>query len=138
MWLSDVQKAGVGLTAAGCFFLALGVLTFFDASLLAFGNILFVAGLTLIIGARKTVYFFSRRQKIRGTLCFGLGILLILMRRSFVGFTIEFFGILGLFGDFFSVIVAFLRSLPLIGPVLSSPFVAPTIDRLAGIRVLPV
>ncbi|KAK9374410.1 Got1/Sft2-like family-domain-containing protein [Lipomyces chichibuensis] len=138
MWLTDIQKIGVGLTAAGCFFLLLGVITLFDTALLAFGNILFLAGLVLVIGHQRTLYFFARRQKIRGTICFLLGIVLILCRRPITGFIIEFCGMMALFGDFFSVIVSFLRSLPFIGPVLSSPYIAPTIDRLAGIRVLPI
>lgn len=61
------------------------------------------------------------------------------MKWSFIGFILESFGILGLFGDFFGTIVQFLRSIPYIGDVLSSPIIAPTIDRLAGISdVLPV
>ncbi|KAK9380914.1 Got1/Sft2-like family-domain-containing protein [Kockiozyma suomiensis] len=138
MWLTELQKVGVGLIAAGSIFLILGVLTFFDSALLAFGNILLVAGLILLIGHRKAAGFFFRQQKIRGAICFIFGIFLILCRRPITGFIIEFCGIMALFGDFFSVIISFLRSLPFIGPVLSSPFVAPTIDRLAGIRILPV
>lgn len=82
--------------------------------------------------------FFTRPTKIRGTVCFALGIFLILLKHSFIGFAVECVGILQLFGDFFAVIVAFLRSMPFIGPVLSHPAIAPTIDRLAGVRILPV
>lgn len=113
-------------------------MTFFDSGLLALGNILFVIGLVLIIGPQRTVTFFTRPTKIRGTLCFGLGIVLILLKWSFVGFIVESFGILGLFGDFFGTIVQFLRSIPYIGDLLSNPIIAPTIDRLAGINTLPV
>lgn len=131
-------ECGVGFTAAGVFFFGFGIVMFFDSSLLAFGNILFITGLTLIIGLQKTFYFFARPQKIRGTICFVTGIILILLKHSFIGFVIEFFGILALFGDFFGVTVSFLRSMPIIGPILSHPFIAPTIDRLAGVRVLPL
>lgn len=95
-------------------------------------------GLILIIGPQRTVTFFTRPAKLRGTLCFAVGILLILMKRSFIGFILECFGILGLFGDFFGTIVQFLRSIPYIGDLLSHPLVAPTVDRMAGINVLPV
>lgn len=101
-------------------------------------QILFLIGITLLIGPQKTLAFFARRQKIRGSIAFGLGIFLILIKRPFIGFAIEMVGILALFGDFFAVIVAFLRSMPVIGPVLSHPAVAPVIDRLAGVRILPV
>lgn len=115
-----------------------GVGMFFDARLLAMGNLLFVAGIVLIIGPNRTVVFFTRRSKIKGSVCFGVGILLILFKWSFIGFAVELLGILGLFGDFFGVIVGFLRSLPVIGPVLNSPAVAPYIDSAANVRILPV
>lgn len=63
---------------------------------------------------------------------------MILFKWTFIGFLIESLGIIGLFGDFFAVVVQFLRSLPVIGPLLSHPSVAPYVDRLAGVRVLPV
>lgn len=129
---------GVGFTAGGIFFFLFGIMAFFDSAFLALGNILFVIGLILIIGPQRTVTFFTRPTKMRGTLCFCTGILLILAKRSFIGFIIECFGILGLFGDFFGTIVQFLRSIPYIGDLLSHPMIAPTIDRLAGINTLPV
>lgn len=129
----------MGFTAGGIFFFFFGIMTFFDSGFLALGNLLFIIGLILIIGPQRTVAFFTRPTKIRGTVAFAVGIILILMKRSFIGFIVEAFGILGLFGDFFGTIVQFLRSIPYIGDVLSHPFIAPTIDRLAGINnTLPV
>ncbi|ESW96429.1 Membrane protein involved in Golgi transport [Ogataea parapolymorpha DL-1] len=138
IWLTEVQKFGVGFTAGGVLLFFLGVVTFFDSALLAMSNLLFIIGLVLIIGPQKTVYFFTRPQKIRGSICFLFGVLLILMKYSFWGFLVESFGILGLFGEFFATVVQFLRSLPYIGPILSNPFIGPVLDRLAGVRVLPV
>lgn len=37
-------------------------------------QILFISGLPLLIGPTKTFYFFSRRQKLRGTVCFFVGV----------------------------------------------------------------
>lgn len=88
-------------------------------------QILFLIGLTLIIGPQKTLSFFVRPQKIKGSICFLAGFALILFKHSIIGFLVECFGILVLFGDFFGVIVSFLRSMPVIGPLLSSPHVAP-------------
>lgn len=138
MWLSESQKFGVAFTFGGFLFFVFGVFTFFDRALLALGNILFLIGVLLIIGAQKTYIFFTRPAKRRGSLFFVFGVLLILMKWTFVGFLVESLGIVGLFGDFFGVIVQFLRSLPIIGPILSHPVVAPVVDRLAGIRMLPV
>lgn len=138
LWLSQLQKIGVVFTAGGVFFFIMGVLSLFSARLLAMGNVLFVLGVVMIIGPTKTLVFFTRPQKLRGSICFIIGLLLIFMKRSFWGFLCEMVGVLGLFGEFFPVLIQFLRSLPFIGPLLRHPIVAPVLDKLAGVRVLPI
>jgi hypothetical protein len=110
-------EIGVGLTASGGFFMLLGVLMLFDSGLLAIGNvhppllvqfcrilssflqILFLAGVTLIIGMKKTVnFFFGRPGKLRGTICFLGGIILVFLKWTITGMLIEMFGFLNLFG----------------------------------------
>ena len=141
--------------------MVLGVMLFFDAVLLALGNLrshptfdfvfntnicvtlqlLFLSGLTLIIGPQKTFYF-SRKQKLRGTLCFLGGILLVFLKYPFIGMVVETFGFLNLFGylpfplsclayltrslysDFFPVLT-FSRQLPFVGTLLSLPYIRP-------------
>lgn len=96
----------------------LGIMLFFDAALLALGNVcspqvcvfsllahtehlaqmLFLSGLTLIIGPQNTFRFFARKQKLRGTACFIGGILLVFMKYAFIGMIVEIFGFLNLFG----------------------------------------
>ena len=61
-------------------------------------QILFLSGLTLIIGPHKTFYFFARKQKLRGAVCFIGGILLVFFKWPFVGVIVETFGYLNLFG----------------------------------------
>ncbi|KAH9961485.1 vesicle transport protein [Russula dissimulans] len=134
MWLTDMQKIGVGLTSFGVFFMMLGVMLFFDGALLALGNILFLGGLFLIIGPQKTFYFFARKNKLRGTACFLGGILLVFLKWPTIGVLVEMFGFLNLFGDFFPVILTFLRQLPFIGQLLNFPYIRSFLDRLAGSR----
>ncbi|KAH3899416.1 Got1p SCDLUD_004859, partial [Saccharomycodes ludwigii] len=131
---------GAAFTFGGVAFFTFGVVCFFDRALLALGNILFLIGIFLIIGPHKTInFFFHRPNKRRGSICFFGGIFLILfLKWTFTGFIIELLGVFNLFGDFFSVIIQFLRSLPVIGPILNSSSIAPVVDRLAGIRILPV
>lgn len=105
----------------GAFFLFLGVLLFFDGPLLALGNVLFTGGITLLIGPQKTFYFFARKQKIRGTICFFLGMFMVFAKWAIIGMIVEVFGFINLFGDFFPVILNFLRQLPFIGNVLNAP-----------------
>ena len=47
---------------------------------------------------QKTFYFFARKQKILGTLCFLGGIALVFLKWPFIGFIVEIFGFLNLFG----------------------------------------
>lgn len=138
IWLTQAQKIGVFFTASGVLFFVMGVLSLFSARMLSMGNILFIIGVVMIIGPQRTIVFFTRPAKLRGSVCFALGVLMILFKWSFFGFLVEMFGVLGLFGEFFPTLVQFLRSLPLIGPLLQHPLVAPVVDKLAGIRVLPI
>ena len=84
--------------SGGGFFFVFGLILFFDRALLAMGNILFLIGITLLLGPQRTFAFFARRSKWRGTLAFWAGVLLILMRWPLVGFAVEMFGIFVLFG----------------------------------------
>ncbi|KAH9971110.1 vesicle transport protein [Lactifluus volemus] len=99
MWLTDMQKIGVGLTSFGALFMLLGVMLFFDGALLALGNILFLGGLFLIIGPQKTFYVFVRKNKLRGTACFLGGILFVFLKWPAIGVLVEMFGFLNLFGS---------------------------------------
>ncbi|KAG4303309.1 hypothetical protein PCANB_000351 [Pneumocystis canis] len=138
MWLTDNQKIGVALTALGIGFIILGIITLFDASLLAIGNLLFISGVVLIIGLIKTLVFFSRRQKLRGSLCFFFGIFLIFFKKPFFGFIIEIFGFINLFGDFFPIIISFITQFPIIGPILRTSFIKKCLDKVMGAYQIPV
>lgn len=127
----------MGLTAFGMLFMVLGILMLFDSSLLTIGNILFLGGLTLIIGVQKTIQFFARKQKLRGTVCFFFGVLLVLLKWAVIGMLVEGFGFVNLFGDFFPVIVSTLRRLPVVGTLLNLPGISNAVDRLSGSK-LPV
>jgi hypothetical protein len=54
------------------------------------------------------------------------------MKWPVVGMAMELFGIANLFGNFFPVIVAFLKKIPFLGPCLQHKYVKPVIDKLAG------
>jgi len=85
-------------------------------------QILFLIGLTIIIGFQKTLLFFARRQKLKGTASFIIGILLILLKWAFIGFIVETYGIFVLFGDFFATIAGFAGSIPVVGPYIAKGF----------------
>ncbi|KAI1917336.1 Golgi Transport [Ophidiomyces ophidiicola] len=111
MWLTDMQKIGAVFCTGG-------ILMFFDRSLLAMGNILFVIGLPLILGPQKTLAFFTRRQKLLGSVTFALGVILILLRWPLIGFCVEIYGLFILFGDFLVTLGSFIGGVPVVGPPL--------------------
>lgn len=136
---SDNQKIGIALSAFGMFFLVLGVLLFFDRGLLAIGNLLFLVGVTLLIGMSKTFAFFFQTRKLRGTITFFGGIFLVVaLGWTFIGFMVEFFGFINLFGDFFPVVLNFLRQVPVLGTVLNLPIIRDIVNRIVHGGRLPV
>ncbi|RHY77311.1 hypothetical protein DYB38_014389, partial [Aphanomyces astaci] len=74
---------------------------FFDAALLAIGDVLFLSGLALTIGLSRTIKFFTRVERWRGIVCFLGGIVLVMVRWPMVGMVVQSFGFLNLFGSFF-------------------------------------
>ncbi|KAI7904183.1 vesicle transport protein [Cokeromyces recurvatus] len=113
----------------------LGVMLLFDGGLMAIGNILFLCGITTIIGPKSTFIFFSRKEKLKGTVCFLGGIFLVISKYPILGFIVEIFGFLNLFGDFFPVVFGFLKRLPIIGPILSHPILQKFVPRESRTRV---
>lgn len=105
------------------------------------GNILFLTGFTFLSGIKRTAEFFGLygprvaerwQKRWRGLLTFMGGILMVLSGWSVFGILVELFGILNLFGTFFPLVVSFLRTLPVIGQILSIPGVAHAVDTLSG------
>lgn len=90
-------------------------------------QILFLIGLTIIIGPSKTALFFARKQKLKGTAAFFAGLLLILLKWPLIGFLVELYGIMVLFGDFLGTIASFARNVPVVGP-----YIGMAVDRLGG------
>lgn len=88
-------------------------------------QILFLIGLTIIIGPQKTLLFFARKQKAKGTAAFFLGLTLILLRWPLIGFFVELYGIVILFGDFLGTIAGFARNIPVVGP-----YIGVLVDRM--------
>jgi len=97
--------------------------------MLAMGNILFLIGLPLIIGPQKTLLFFARRQKLKGTVAFVAGIILILLRWALIGFLVEAYGIGVLFGDFLITIGGYVGAVPVVGP-----YIRKALEMVAGAR----
>ncbi|CAD7078370.1 unnamed protein product [Hermetia illucens] len=130
--ISDTQKIGVGLAGFGIAFLFLGILLLFDKGLLAIGNILFLCGLACVIGVERTFRFFFQRHKVKATICFFGGIIVVLLGYPLVGMVIETYGFVLLFSGFFPVAINFLRRVPILGSFLNLPLINKFVDRISG------
>nr|XP_060627510.1 vesicle transport protein GOT1A [Anolis sagrei ordinatus] len=111
MEITEIQKIGVGLVGFGAFFLLFGMLLYMDSVLLAFGNILFLSGLAVIIGLRRTFGFFFQKPKLKGTSFFLGGIIIVLLRWPVLGMLLEIYGFINLFRSFFPIAFGFLGAL---------------------------
>lgn len=130
--VGDAKKIGIGLTSFGLAFTALGVVLLFDKGLLAMGNVLFLSGVCLLIGPTRSVRFFFQKKKMRGSLFFFAGMALVLFGIPIVGIFVEAWGFINLFGDFFPVAISFMRRVPVVGNLLSTPPIKQLADRFAG------
>lgn len=121
--MTDTRKLGVGLTAFGSFFFLLGILMFLDSAMLTLGNLLFVSGVAMVMGRARCKAFFIDRSRVRASVCFFLGIVLVMRGWCFFGLILQGFGGLNLFGNFFPMVVRVLESMPVIGSFILLPAV---------------
>ncbi|XP_058190220.1 vesicle transport protein GOT1-like isoform X2 [Rhododendron vialii] len=121
--MNDRKKIGLGLTGFGVFFSFLGVIFFFDEGLLAMGNILFISGVTLTIGLKSSMQFFTKRSNFKGTISFALGFLLVMIGWPVLGMILEAYGFIVLFSGFWPTLAVFVQKIPVLGWVFQQPFV---------------
>lgn len=102
-------------------------------------QILFMSGVTLTIGPKRTVKFFVKPQNHVGSTCFLGGLMLVFVGWPVVGIIAECYGFLALFRSFFPAVIAFLKRLPILGSVLTIPVIKDFITMIGGGRKsLPV
>ncbi|KAL4694405.1 hypothetical protein H8959_013670 [Pygathrix nigripes] len=87
-------------------------------------TLLFLTGLSFIIGLRKTFRFFFQRHKLKGTSFFLGGVVVVLLRWPLLGMFLETYGFFSLFKGFFPVVFGFL------GDVCSIPFLGAKRKRI--------
>ena len=123
LFYDDNKKIGIGLIVIGLVFYFLGLLFMLDRGFLAIGNLAFIMGLVILVGPSNTVAFFMRKTKMKGSLCFFVGFLMIVVGWFgfvFLGFMMQLYGLYLLFRDFIRTIFKTLENMPGIGPILRS------------------
>eukprot|EP00163_Fabomonas_tropica_P008435 TRINITY_DN1808_c0_g1_i2.p2 TRINITY_DN1808_c0_g1~~TRINITY_DN1808_c0_g1_i2.p2 ORF type:complete len:103 (+),score=8.37 TRINITY_DN1808_c0_g1_i2:12-320(+) len=102
---------------------------------------MFLSGVTLLIGPSKTFGFFFQKRKWKGTSTFIIGIIMVLFGWTFIGFFVEGFGFINLFGNFFPWVLASLAKIPVIGSYLCGiPGVQEITERISpgGVPKMPI
>ena len=127
----DTTEIGVTLTGLGALFLFLGVVFFFDRGLLAMGNVLFLAGVIVILGVQSALKFFLKQKNYKGSLFFVVGVVLVVWGWTLVGFGVELYGMWGLFAGVFPAMLTFLRTVPGLKTLLDMPAVKNVLNRVA-------
>jgi hypothetical protein len=113
------RKLGILFLSSGAIFTILGITLFFNKTLMRLGNLLFVAGVPLMIGTGRTVGYFLQPQKARATGCLVCGIFLVFVGHPVLGILLEVFGLLNLFGNMFPLVMMMARNVPVLGGLFS-------------------
>ncbi|EMS46870.1 putative Golgi transport protein 1 [Triticum urartu] len=136
--INDRKKIGLGLTGFGVLFSFLGILMLFDKGFLAMGNILFVSGVSLTIGLKSTVQFFTKPKNHKGSIAFGIGLFLVLIGWPVFGMMAESYGFAVLFRNlwvlyltatefphsgFWPTAAVYLQKNPTVGWIFQHPYV---------------
>jgi hypothetical protein len=146
--ITEQKKVGLGLIGFGLSFTFLGVILYFDRGLLALGNVrisllflnikstqgsniwvsfgfcvqlFWLIGVGLLLGWQSTWRVFTNVNNLRGTICFVLGLFLIFVRWPIIGIILEIYGVIVLFGGFWSTVKAFLSQIPFVGWIIQYP-----------------
>eukprot|EP01126_Amoeba_proteus_P042205 TRINITY_DN4581_c0_g2_i11.p1 TRINITY_DN4581_c0_g2~~TRINITY_DN4581_c0_g2_i11.p1 ORF type:complete len:159 (-),score=24.54 TRINITY_DN4581_c0_g2_i11:612-1037(-) len=130
--LSTTQKSGIFLIIFALMFLWMGIMFFFDQGLLSVGNIGLFVGMIMTVGPKKMVQLFSHGDRI-GTMFFFSGFFLVLFGGwAWLGITLQVIGFVLIFRKLFPLILSCARCVPILGPLLSLPFVGGFLDRIFG------
>ncbi|CAM9623860.1 unnamed protein product [Chrysoparadoxa australica] len=114
------KKWGIIGIAASFVVTMMGVSLFFEKNLMRLGNIMFVGGVSLLIGPSRVVRYFSQASKLRGTIIFMLGFFLLFTGHPIPGLILEVFGFMNLFGNMLPMFAAMARNMPIVKDILPS------------------
>ncbi|KAH9783867.1 Got1/Sft2-like vescicle transport protein family [Citrus sinensis] len=131
----SLNGIGFGLIGFGIFFTFLAIILFFDRGLLALGNILWLTGVTLLLGLQSTWKLFTNRANYKGSICFLLGLFFLFVRWPIVGIILEIYGFIALFSGFWPSVKVFLYQIPVVGWIIQYPLMVISINNLFNFYV---
>ena len=96
--LRDHKQLGSSLVGLGLTLTFIGMMFFFQPTLLRVGNILLLVGIPLVVGPEKVKNFFLQQDRKQVSICITLGVLLVLWGKPRFGILLEVFGLLSTLG----------------------------------------
>ena len=116
---NDLEVIGGGVIFGGALFFISGVFSL-SSEFLITANLLFLIGLNMSMGPKQFFKFLFKKDKLKGSICFLLGIVLIFLKQALFGIICEAIGIYFLFGGFMPIIFTLLGKLPILGHLIPS------------------
>lgn len=95
------------------------------------GNVLFLAGVVVILGVQSALKFFMKPKNFKGSIFFVAGVVLVVWGWTLIGFAVELYGMWGLFAGVIPAMLGFLRTVPGLKTVLDMPAVKNVLNRVA-------
>jgi hypothetical protein len=118
--MNDVQAIGCGVTGFGAAFFIIAVFRLFNRRFLITADVLLLIGINLMMHPRAFFAHLIQKAKLKGTIAFAAGIVLVCLRLAFVGAICELVGVYWLFGGFLPLFFSLVSKLPIIGFLIPS------------------
>ena len=112
--MNDLEVIGSGVIGGGFLFFILGLFSF-SSEFLITANLLFIIGLNLSMGPKPFFSFLIRKDNLKGTVVFFIGIVLVFLKQAVLGIICEGIGAYFLFGGFLPMIFSLLGRIPGLG-----------------------
>ena len=117
--MNDIEFIGSGVIVGGLVFFIIGIFSF-SSEFRVTANLLFLIGLNMLMGPKPFFSFLIKKDKLKGTITFIVGIVLTFMKHALFGIISEIVGAYWLFGGFLSMILGVIGKIPIIGALIPS------------------
>lgn len=117
--LKNQRQLGAGLLGVGVLLTFMGMMLFFEGTLLRLGNMCIIFGVPFLVGPDRVRSFFLKESRMQASTITAVGIVLVFWGKPRLGILCEIFGLLNLFGNMFPLLFAVGRRLPVVGDLLS-------------------
>ena len=94
-------------------------------------QVLFLAGVSVILGLQSAARFFLKPKNYKGSIFFISGVVLVVWGWTLIGFAVETYGFWHLFSAFVPVVLSALRKVPVLKQVLDLPTFKNILNKIA-------